>query len=359
MIKQKIFIAGPCSVESYQQLEETALFFKKHADVKYIRAGVWKPRTRPNSFEGLGEEALSWIRDIQKTHKTPPFLVEVASSEHLDLALQNDITHIWIGARTSVNPFLVSEIAQAARGNKQLNVWIKNPMHPDVNLWLGSIERFENAGVGFTGAIHRGFFLNSKSPYRNEPNWAIPLHLKTLRNDIPILCDVSHISGNTALIPELVSTALWLNFDGFMMEVHPNPKKAFTDAHQQLSFTEFSDLLSWISSFGKLSGKLPDEILRYRKEIDRIDFEIIRLLQERMNLARQIGEIKSLYQIPVFQQERWHEILSSRPNWALQSGLPPAMIEKIWELIHNESISIQNRLIQKSVMHEDAIKSKV
>lgn len=345
-MNKKIIIAGPCSAESFQQLEATYNFLCEFEDVQFIRAGVWKPRSRPCSFEGKAVEALGWIEQIQKNKPEKPFIIEVGCSEHLELALKYEIKNFWIGARTSVNPFMVQEIADASKGIKNISFWIKNPMHPDVNLWLGSIERFEKSGVNSVNAIHRGFFVNSQSPFRNDPHWSVPMQLKTIRKDLNIICDVSHIAGKRNLIRELTATALWLNFDGMMVEVHPNPLNALSDSEQQLSHKEFKELWEFIRSFGTLSSSLPGEILQYRNEIDKIDFEIIKLLIERMKLAERIGEIKSIYQIPVFQPERWQEILSTRPAWAEQSGLTPNFIEKIWEIIHNESINIQNLTIK-------------
>ncbi len=345
-MSNKIIVAGPCSAESFHQLENVFRFLSEFDEVKFVRAGVWKPRTRPNAFEGKGEEALQWIKEIQKLNTEKSFMIEVANPEQLELALKYEIKNFWIGARTSVNPFTVQEIADASKGLSDIQFWVKNPMHPDVNLWLGAIERFEKAGINRVNAIHRGFFVNNQNPFRNDPNWAIPMQLKTIRKDLEIICDVSHIAGKRNLIQDLTATALWLNFDGIMAEVHPNPAEALTDKDQQLSLEDFNLLLNFIKNFGSMSSLLPGEIVHYRSEIDKIDFEIIKLLFERMKLAERIGEIKSIFQIPVFQPERWQEILSSRPAWAEQSGLTSAFIEKMWELIHNESINIQNQTIK-------------
>lgn len=347
-MSKKIIIAGPCSAESFHQLESVFNFLTEFDEVKLIRAGVWKPRTRPGTFEGKGEEALQWIKELQGINNRNSFIIEVANPEQLELALKYEIKNFWIGARTSVNPFTVQEIADASKGLEHVHFWVKNPMHPDVNLWLGAIERFEKAGIESVNAIHRGFFVNNQNPFRNDPNWAIPLQLKTIRNDLKIICDVSHIAGKRNLIRELTATALWLNFDGIMTEVHPHPSEALTDADQQLSYEDFRLLLSFIKNFGSMSSFLPGEIVHYRSKIDKIDFEIIKLLFERMKLAERIGEVKSLFQIPVFQPERWQEILSTRPAWAEQAGLKAAFIEKMWELIHNESINIQNLTIKES-----------
>lgn len=347
-LEAKILIAGPCSAESYEQMEKVCHFFSEQDSVHYIRAGIWKPRTRPGSFEGKGEEALQWLEILQKKYPRVPFMIEVASPTQLEAGMKYGLRNFWIGARTTVNPFLVQNLADAIRPLKNLHIWVKNPMHPDVHLWLGSIERLENTGsCSMLGAIHRGFYHHGKSPFRNDPHWSVPMQLKTIRKDIPLVCDISHIAGKREFLHEILSTALWLNFNGFMMEVHPEPDAALSDKSQQISFNDFLRILQTLKKNNDFKNFIPESIRHYRKEIDHIDFEIIQLLSSRMKLAAEIGEIKNIFQIPVFQPQRWKEILSTRPEWAEQAGLSCHFIEKIWVLIHNESIGIQNEIIRQ------------
>jgi len=349
-------IAGPCSAETYEQLTQVYHFLSDGQKADYIRCGIWKPRSRAGSFEGKGTEALKWIQQISRLYEGPPWITEVALPEHIELCLKHDIRTFWIGARTTTNPFLVQELAETLRGVPKTEVWIKNPMHPDWQLWLGAIERFEKAGTK-TSAIHRGFYSKTGGPYRNDPYWSVPLQLKSLRPELTIICDASHIAGNRDRIPEIVLTSRWLELDGLMLEVHPNPEAALSDKDQQLTFKDFLHLLQSYYSFPELLNKhTPQEISQYRSSIDKIDFQIIELLKKRMQLVEQIGEIKKIFHIPVFQMERWLEILQTRTSWAGQTGLPAGFIQRVFELIHNESILLQNQMMmdeKNNVLKED------
>ena len=239
-------IAGPCSAESEEQLVNTAIDLAKIPQVAALRAGVWKPRTRPGMFEGKGAQALSWMRTAREESGLP-ICTEVANAKHVEEALKADVDMLWLGARTTVNPFYVQEIAEALKG-VQIPVWVKNPMHPDLKLWLGAIERMEAVGIEKVGAIHRGFYSYDSRPFRNEPKWELAVEFKRQVPKIPLLCDPSHIAGNSSLIPELCQTAIDLDMNGLMIEVHPNPKEALSDADQQIKPVDLDQIIEKLVS---------------------------------------------------------------------------------------------------------------
>lgn len=351
---EPLLIAGPCGAETLEQVLETAkgidalnqsrIFANK---INLFRAGVWKPRTRPNSFEGIGEEALLWLKEVQKQYglKTT---VEIANANHAELALKHGVDVLWIGARTTVNPFSVQEIADVLKG-VDIPVLIKNPVHADLQLWLGAIERISQAGITKIAAIHRGFHEAGKTKYRNTPLWEIAIELKTLLPDLPIICDPSHISGNRELIPDVAQKAMDLGMNGLMIETHCNPDKALSDAFQQLTPFALGELLSRIVYRQTTSSNIEfkDKLTYLRQKIDDIDDELMTVLKKRMHIIEEIGQYKKEHNITVFQLERWQEILRTRPKWAEKLGITESLVEKMCLLLHDESIRIQTEIMNK------------
>lgn len=340
-----LIIAGPCSAESYEQLRETCVALAGNG-VHMFRAGVWKPRTRPGNFEGFGEPAFDWIRAVKDELKIP-FCIEVANPEHVELALKNDIDVLWIGARSSVNPFVVQEIAEALRGvNKP--VMVKNPVNPDLELWIGAIERFMKTGNSQIGAIHRGFSMARSHPYRNMPRWEIPIELKRRMPELPLICDPSHISGNKTWLQRIAQHALDLNYHGLMMEVHYMPEKALSDAQQQITPLEATALLSSLKlrSASIQDPELFSSLEALRDAIDLLDAEIIELLSRRMEIAREIGHYKKDNDIKIFQLERWIKVFNSRTIWGEEGQLGSEFINELLQAIHKESIMQQNLIMQ-------------
>lgn len=338
----KKLILGPCSAESREQVLATAEGIKANFDNIIFRAGVWKPRTRPGSFEGMGVQALDWLVEVKEKFGFD-VCTEVADAKHVEACLEKGIDRLWIGARTTVNPFSVQGIADALQGT-DTPVMVKNPIHADFNLWMGAIERIEKAGLKQVWAIHRGFYYFDNGPYRNFPSWDLVIKLKTERPELPIICDVSHIAGTTELIPELAQKALDLNLDGLHMETHVNPAEALSDAKQQLTPAEVKEVLD------KLAYKSPtstdatfnDSLEQLRKKIDKIDYTIIQALSERMNVATQIGEQKRKEGVAIFQQHRWDEIRQKYITWGQSQGLDKSFVENILQEIHKESIEMQS-----------------
>ena len=344
---EPLIIAGPCGAETYEQVIETAKLLNEIKSIKLFRAGIWKPRTRPNSFEGVGEEGLIWLKDVQKQFNLKT-TVEVANAQHTELALKHGVDVLWIGARTTGNPFSIQEIADVLKG-VDIPVFIKNPIHADLQLWIGAIERMSNSGITKLAAIHRGFHYAGKTKYRNKPLWEIALELKTLLPQLPIICDPSHISGNRELIAPVSQKALDLGMNGLMIESHINPSVALSDAQQQLTPAALGELLSnlvyrqEISQNPECSNKLED----FRNMINEIDDELLNILKKRMHVIEQIGDYKKEHHITIFQLDRWKQILESRPKWAEKIGVPLAFTEKVCQLLHEESIRIQTEIMNK------------
>lgn len=343
--KDPLIIAGPCGAESEEQVMSTAKLLSEIPQVALFRSGIWKPRTRPNAFEGMGEQALKWLQQVQKEYHLKT-TVEVANAQHVELALKYGVDVLWIGARTTVNPFSVQEIADSLKG-VDIPVMIKNPIHADLQLWIGAIERIYQSGIHQIAAIHRGFHYYGSHKYRNEPIWKIPIELRTFFPELPIICDPSHISGKRELIQEVAQEALNIGFSGLMIESHINPDKALSDAKQQLTP---NDLLTLINSLVVRSDFAPDsetvvQLREFRKLIDEIDEEMLSIIQKREDVIRLIGGYKKSQNITVFQLERWQEILKTRAQWADNKGISRAHIEKLCQLLHEESIRIQNELI--------------
>lgn len=332
-------IAGPCSAESLEQLWQTAEGMKG-LPFQLFRAGVWKPRTRPGSFEGQGEKALEWLQQI-KQHFGYKIAIEVAEAEHVALALKYGIDCLWIGARTAVNPFQVQHIADALQG-VTIPIMVKNPVNPDVDLWQGAIERIMAAGITDVAAVHRGFSTyKSSNNFRNQPNWIIPIELRRRFAQLPIFCDPSHITGQAALVGQVAQKALDIGFDGLMIETHHQPKEAWTDAAQQITPQELHALLAQLlvrkTSVPHHNLDLED----LRQTADNIDAEIIDLLAKRMEISAQMGNIKRENNLTAYQPERWREILDTRCQQAHLQDLDKQYIAALWQIIHDESIKKQ------------------
>ena len=348
-LNRPLLIAGPCGAESLEQLRHTALELKALNKVSLFRAGVWKPRTRPNAFEGKGEEALKWLAEIKKETGFK-ITVEVANAQHTELALKYGIDVLWIGARTTVNPFSVQEIADVLKGLK-IPVMVKNPIHADLQLWIGAIERIFNAGISQIAAIHRGFhpdsYRDGKTKYRNSPMWQLPIELRTLFPDLPIICDPSHISGNRELIAPVSQKALDLGMNGLMIESHFNPDIALSDAQQQLTPSALGQLMDGLILRKTTTEDVDviDKLSDLRTLIDEVDDALLQVLKKRLQIIEEIGKYKKEHNITIFQLERWQEILRTRGQWADKLGLSRQHVEKLCQLLHEESIRIQNGLM--------------
>lgn len=333
-------IAGPCSAETEEQVHQTVSELANNELVQLIRAGIWKPRTRPDSFEGVGEVGLQWLVDAGKEANLP-VTTEVANAKHVDLALKAGIDVLWIGARTSVNPFAVQEIADALRGTGK-SVMVKNPINPDLQLWIGAIERLYNADLTDIVAIHRGFSVYKHPKYRNIPNWEIPIALKEHLADIPIICDPSHITGDRNQIFSVSQKALDLNFDGLMIETHPNPDKAWSDVQQQVTPEQLKQITA---NFTLRSPLIPQEKLGMmevmRDKIADVDDKIFSLLSQRMKIVNAIAEHKKEHNITILQHEHWKRIILHRLGQASELDLTPTFIRSLMDAIHQESIRHQ------------------
>lgn len=346
--KKPFIISGPCSAESPEQVLEVAKALANIGNISALRAGVWKPRTRPNSFEGVGKVGLSWLVDAGKEVNLP-VTTEVAKPEHVELALKAGVDMLWIGARTTVNPFSVQEIADSLRG-VDIPVWVKNPIHLDLELWIGALERFYNSGLKQLGAIHRGFAIGNGNKYRNNPMWEIPIELKRLFPDLPIISDPSHIGGKRELIQVLAQRAIDLNMDGLMIEVHPDPDHALSDIRQQITPSELEKVLSQLI-FKRDASSNSDflHLLRdLRTEIDELDEELLHLLKKRLIIVDKIGDFKKENDVTVFQLDRWIEILNSRSGLAKELGISEAFVIEVFKSIHKESIRLQSNFKQKN-----------
>lgn len=325
-------------MESEEQILATARALAQIPDIKMLRGGIWKPRTRPDAFEGRGEEGLVWLREA-KQETGLPVATEVATPEHVELALKYGIDALWIGARTVVNPFSVQQLADALKG-MDIPVLIKNPVSPDLNLWVGAFERFKKAGLSHLVAIHRGFSYYKETPYRNYPMWEIPIELKRIL-DVPVVTDISHICGCRELLQDTAQKSLDMAFDGLMVECHHRPEEALTDANQQITPSALASLLKSLSPRSKQAANDDQVLAALRSEIDDIDAELLQLLARRMNVSSQIGEYKKQKGITVVQMERWKQILSDHLETGKELGLSKELIEKVFEAIHQASIQRQ------------------
>lgn len=338
-------IAGPCSAESENQLLEIAKEIREKVDV--FRAGVWKPRTSPKSFEGVGKKGLEWLKNVKELTGVKT-ITEVATPAHVELCLHFGVDMIWIGARTTVNPFYVQEIAEALEGT-DIPVFVKNPIHPELSLWAGAIERLFNKGITKLAAIHRGFFNYGSSVFRNEPKWEVPIELKRNFPKIPIICDPSHLSGEASLIFELSQIAMDLDMNGLMIETHQSPKEALSDSRQQITPKELNKVLNnlILRKIKFEDDNLNQELFKMRKLIDNLDKQMVELLHSRTNLVKNIADFKLKNNITIFQLERWYEILKLRKQQANELEIDDKMVTDIFEVIHKYSIITQTQIMKK------------
>jgi chorismate mutase len=339
------YIAGPCSAETPEQVLTTARELSQDGRVAYFRAGVWKPRTRPDSFEGNGAPALDWI--VQACKETGlKSAVEVATPEHVELCLKAGIDLVWIGARTTVNPFIVQEIADSLKG-VEIPVLIKNPINPDVKLWMGAIERIVKAGIHQYGAIHRGFQAYENSNYRYPPKWDLVIELMSKWPDLTVICDPSHITGKRDAVPLVAQKAMDLGMHGLMIETHPTPEKAWSDAVQQITPASFTRLLNelQVRTVNRTDEFFGNELEKLRRIVDSIDEELIELLAKRMRQIEKISRYKKENNITIFQPSRWEDIQTTRNLLGKQLGLDEDFVARILKELHKESIRFQTEII--------------
>ncbi len=338
-----LIIAGPCSAESESQMLETAKRIKEsNAEVPIFRAGIWKPRTKPNGFEGVGTIGLNWLKKVKEEYgfKTA---TEVANAHHVAAALEADVDILWIGARSTVNPFTVQEIAEALKGTNK-PVFVKNPVNPDLALWIGALERLLGQDVKNLGVIHRGFSTYQKTKYRNIPNWQIALDFKNQYPNIPMLVDPSHICGNRTGLAGIAQEAMNVGYEGMIIESHCNPDEAWSDASQQITPEILADLIANLQIRNSDISAFDDEMGRHRTLISDLDFNLIELLSQRMKISEKIGSLKKENNIAIFQPERWKVITEYANQKADETGMSQEFIEKVFKAIHEESIEVQNNI---------------
>lgn len=339
--KRPLVIAGPCSAETEEQVMETAKQLAKNG-VKVFRAGIWKPRTKPGGFEGNGIVALPWMKAV-KQETGMLTATEVATAKHVEEALEFGVDLLWIGARTTADPFAVQEIADTLKG-VDVPILIKNPVNPDLELWIGALQRLNNAGIKRLGAIHRGFSTYDKKLYRNLPQWHIPIELHRRFPELPIICDPSHIAGRRDLISPLCQQAMDLQFDGLIIESHCDPDKAWSDASQQLA----PDVLSLVLNnlVIRNTNQTTESLSELRKQIDEIDMDLMEMLAKRMRVAKEIGIYKREHAMPILQTERYDEIIKKRMETGSAMNLDGEFTKTIFEAIHEESVRQQMRIME-------------
>jgi chorismate mutase len=343
----RIIIAGPCSAESQDQVIETAKALAADGRVHYLRAGIWKPRTSPGSFEGVGTIGFQWLNQARAITGLP-IATEVGSERHVYEALKHGVDMLWIGARTVSNPFTIQEIADAIRG-VDIPIMVKNPLSPDINLWEGAINRFARSGVSQIGAVHRGFTHSGKSALRNHPNWSIPMMLRERLPDIPIICDPSHIAGNKDLVSSIAQRAMESGFNGLMVEVHPNPHLALSDSAQQLIPNQFVSMLDRLFDISNLQNS--EELLsELRLEVDILDEQLVSALASRMKLVKHIASIKKDKNLEVLQPNRWDSIIKRVSLLADEQGLRPSFVRRLFNSIHKESCTFQQEQLMRSAV---------
>ena len=344
-----LIIAGPCSAETEEQVLETARRIKAEGYAHIMRAGVWKPRTRPGSFEGMGEPALKWLVEAKKETGLP-LAIEVATPEHIELALKSGVDVLWIGARTTVNPFNVQDLADALKG-VDVPVLVKNPVNPDLALWVGAFERLQNSGIKKLGAIHRGFSNAQETKYRNSPMWAMAVELKRLFPQMPLIGDPSHMAGKRAYLAELSQRILDLNYDGMIIESHRDPDAAWSDASQQLTPEQLGEMLRSLdvrkSNYG---ADFSNELASLREKIDNIDRELLEVLAARMSIVERLGEYKRDNNVAVLQLDRWKQVHGDRASQAKGLALYPEFIEELFKLVHLESIRKQTEVMNTATV---------
>lgn len=347
-----LIIAGPCSAETEEQVLATSHLLANTGKVNVLRAGIWKPRTRPGEFEGIGSIGLEWLMKA-KAETGLKVTTEVATARHVEEALAAGVDILWIGARSTANPFTVQEIADALQG-VDVPVLVKNPVNPDLALWVGALERINRAGIRKLGAIHRGFSSFEKSAFRNEPMWDLAIQLKTMLPELPVINDPSHICGNRELIPYISQKAFDMDMQGLIVESHIDPSVAWTDAKQQLTPEALSEMISHLT-LRKPDSNDPvfeDKLSKLREEIDILDDKIIKILGDRMHVVEQIGQYKRENNVTILQVNRWDEIIQKRSNLAKALKLDQDFTVKLLELIHNESIRKQNEIMNEKAVAE-------
>lgn len=341
-----LIIAGPCSAESEKQVMETASQLAENG-IKIFRAGIWKPRTKPGGFEGVGKEGLSWMRRV-KDELGMLTATEVATRQHVKEALEAGIDILWIGARTSANPFAMQEIADtlAEAQVPELPVLVKNPVNPDLELWIGALQRIYNAGIRRLGAIHRGFSVYGKHLYRNIPQWHIPIELRRRMPQLPIVCDPSHIGGKRELIAPLSQQSLNMGFDGLIIESHCSPDEAWSDASQQVTPETLDLILNTLVT--PTESQSTESLAALRQQIDRIDNDLIELLNKRMRVSREIGQFKKEHSMPVVQAGRYDDIMQTRRQLAEQMGMSGDFMASVLTSIHEESVRQQLEILNNN-----------
>lgn len=334
--KRPLVIAGPCSAETEEQVMKTAVDLAANG-IKILRAGIWKPRTKPGGFEGVGSEGLAWLKRVKQ--ETGMYVsTEVATQKHVYEALKFGIDLLWIGARTTANPFAVQEIAEALQG-VDIPVLVKNPVNPDLELWIGALERLSNVGLTRIGAIHRGFSSYDKKIYRNLPQWHIPIELKRRFPNLPILCDPSHIGGKRELIQPLSQQAMDLGYEGLIIESHCDPDNAWSDASQQVTPSILKEILS--SLIIRNSKQSTEDLSKLRRQIDELDDQLLELLAKRMRVSQEIGTFKKEHHMTIVQTDRYDQILTTRISQAVEMDINPDFMRIILEAIHEESVRQQ------------------
>ena len=343
--KRPLIISGPCSAETEEQVMETAVQLARTGKVDILRAGIWKPRTKPGMFEGIGTKGLPWLLQAKKITGLPT-TVEVATAKHVQDALQFDVDVLWIGARTTVNPFSVQEIADALRG-VDIPVLIKNPVHPDLDLWCGGIERLQKAGLQQVGMIHRGFASYGNTEFRNAPMWHLPIEMKRRFPEMLLICDPSHICGNRTLLQSVAQKSIDLDFGGLMLESHIDPDHAWSDAKQQVTperLAEMLDALVW--RFENTDQKeFISALATLREQINQVDDELLTLLGQRMKIADKIGDYKKDNNITILQTNRWNDILDRAFKKGELLGLSREFVTRYFDAVHLESINHQNKIM--------------
>ena len=344
-LNHPVVIAGPCSAETEEQVLKIAHSLK-NTDVSFFRAGIWKPRTRPGMFEGVGALGLQWLQRV-KEETGLKTATEVANKDHVKLALEHDIDMLWIGARSTVSPFIIQEIADELKGTDKI-ILVKNPVNPDLPLWIGALERLQRAGIEKLGVIHRGFSTYEKTKYRNIPEWQLVIELQNKYPNLPIICDPSHITGKRDLIFDVSQTALDLNFDGLMIETHCNPDAAWSDAAQQVTPERLVEIMNDLR-IRKTSTSEEDYVSQLgnlRSRIDIIDEQLLDLLKKRMDIADEIGTLKKANNVAILQNTRWHEILNKMILEGEQRNLSEEFVIQVFKAIHQESINRQARIVR-------------
>jgi len=344
-IKRPLIISGPCSAETEDQVMQTAVQLKETGKVDIMRAGIWKPRTRPGSFEGIGTKGLVWLQKARETTGIP-VAVEVATAKQVEDALHFDVDVLWIGARTTVNPFSVQDVADALRG-VDVPVLIKNPINPDLELWIGAVERVAKAGIKQIGLIHRGFSSYGNTEYRNAPMWHLAIEMKRRHPGMLFINDPSHICGRRDILQEVAQQAIDLDFDGLIIESHIDPDKAWSDAKQQITPARLGEMLSAIRWRNEdvASEEYHANLEKLRQQINQLDDELMQIIGERMKISEKIGQYKKENNITILQTNRWNAILERAFKKGDKLGLSQEFITKYFDAVHMESINHQNKVM--------------